>query len=94
MFGGLGRVIGVAAEKGGPTLIREFHCERGVVCLPKNAAVSLTKSPGGDLSTLLVVLSNETGHKEHHSRSNRSLGCQAASKKGPDIGVQKGSLTK
>lgn len=66
VFGGPGGVISVAAENGGPTIIREFHGKSGVGCLPENAEVSLTKSPGGDLGTLLVVLGRGTVHKEHH----------------------------
>ena len=66
IFGGPGLVIGVAAENGHPTMIREFHGNSGVGCLPENAEVSLTKSPGGDLSTLLVVLGKGTIEKEHH----------------------------
>jgi len=57
-------VIGAAAEKGGPSLIREFDGDSGVGCLPGNA--SLTESPGGDLSTLIVVSGHGTIHKQHH----------------------------
>ena len=66
VFGGPGGVISVGAESGGPTEIREFHGKSGVACLPENAEVSLAKSPGGDLSTLLVVLGRGTIHQEHH----------------------------
>jgi hypothetical protein len=66
IFGGPGPVIGVAAENGGPTEIREFHGKSGVGCLPENTEISLTRSPGGDLSTLLVVLGKGTIHREHH----------------------------
>jgi hypothetical protein len=59
-------VIGVAAENGGPTEIREFHGKSGVGCLPEKTEISLTRSPGGDLSTLLVVLGKGTIHREHH----------------------------
>jgi hypothetical protein len=52
-FGGPGPVIGVAVESGGPTLIREFHGDSGAGCVRENAEVSLTKRPGGDLSTFL-----------------------------------------
>jgi predicted nicotinamide N-methyase len=66
LFGGPGVVIAVAAENGGPTVVHEFHGKSGVGCLAANAEVSLTKSPGGDLSTLLVVLGKGTIHREHH----------------------------
>jgi hypothetical protein len=66
IFGGPGLVIGVAVGNGNPTMIGEFHGNSGVGCLPENAEVSLTKSPGGDLSTLLVVLGKGTIEKEHH----------------------------
>jgi len=69
VFGGPGGVIGVAAENGGPTEIREFHGKSAAGCLPDNTKVTLTKSPGGDLSTLLVVLGTGTIHKEHHRQS-------------------------
>jgi hypothetical protein len=66
VFGGPGGVIGVAAENGGPTVIREFHGKSGVGCLSEDAEVTLTRSPGGDLGTLLVVLGKGTIHREHH----------------------------
>jgi hypothetical protein len=66
VFGGPGGVIGVAAENGDPTVIHEFHGKSGVGCLPQGSEVSLTRSPGGDLSTLLVVLGRGTIHQEHH----------------------------
>jgi hypothetical protein len=66
IFGGPGPVIEVAAKNGGPTEIREFHGRSGVGCLPEKTEISLVKSPGGDLSTLLIVLGRGTIHREHH----------------------------
>jgi len=71
VFGGPGGVIGIAARNGGPTEIREFHGKSTAGCLPNNTEVTLTKSPGGDFSTLLVVLGAGTIHKEHHGQSRR-----------------------
>ena len=69
VFGGPGGVITIAAENGGPTEIREFHGKSTAGCLPDNSEVTLTKSPSGDLGTLLVVLGTGTIHKEHHRQS-------------------------
>ena len=60
IFGGPGPVIGVAAENGGPTEIREFHGKSASGCLLDKSEVSLVRSPGGELSTLLEVLAR--GH--------------------------------
>jgi len=69
VFGGPGGVIGIAAENGSPTEIREFRGKSMAGCLPDNTEITLMKSPGGDLSTLLVVLGTGTIHKEHHRQS-------------------------
>jgi hypothetical protein len=59
-------VIVVTAKDGASTEIHEFGGESSLGCLPDATGVSLTKSPGGDLGTLLVVLGKGTIHKEHH----------------------------
>jgi hypothetical protein len=66
IFGGPGGVIGIAAENGGPTVVHEFDGKSGVGCLPDGTEVTLAKSPGGDLGTLLVILGRGTIHREHH----------------------------
>jgi hypothetical protein len=66
IFGGPGGVIGIAAENGGPTVVHEFHGKSEAGCLPDGAEVTLAKSPGGDLGTLLVILGRGTIRKEHH----------------------------
>jgi hypothetical protein len=66
VFGGPGGIIDVAAKDGGPTEIREFHGKSGVGCLAEHAEVSLARSPGGDLGTLLIILGRGTIHREHH----------------------------
>jgi hypothetical protein len=59
-------VIAVAAMDGNQTEIREFAGESSLGCLAAGSGVSLTKSPGGDLGTLLVVLGTGTIHDDHH----------------------------
>jgi len=59
-----GTVIEVAAENGGPTEICEFHGKSKSGCLPDASAVSLVRSPGGQLSTLLIVLGQGTIRSE------------------------------
>ncbi|HTB46297.1 MAG TPA: hypothetical protein VK741_21930 [Acetobacteraceae bacterium] len=61
-----GELFSATATNGGPTEIREFHSKSPVGCLAANSEVSLTRSPGGPLSTLLVVLAQGTIHEEHH----------------------------
>lgn len=61
-----GELFSATAKNGGPTEIHEFHGKSPVGCLAANTEVSLTRSPGGPLSTLLVVLAHGTIHEEHH----------------------------
>ena len=58
-------VIFAVAQNGGPTEIREFEGKSSLGCLPDHSELSLTKSPGGPLGTLLVVLGQGTIHEEH-----------------------------
>jgi hypothetical protein len=61
-----GELFSATAKNGGPTEIREFHSKSPVGCLAANTEVSLTRSPGGPLGTLLVVLGQGTIHEEHY----------------------------
>ena len=59
-------IIVALAEEGGPTEIRQFSGESSLGCLAAETGVSLTRSPGGPLGTLLVVLGTGTIHRDHH----------------------------
>ncbi len=59
-----GGVIEVAARNGSPTDIREFHGKSASGCLPEESMVSLVRSPGGELGTLLIVLGQGTIRKD------------------------------
>lgn len=53
-------VISVQASDPAGTEIREFHGTSAVGCVPDGAQLTLVKSPGGDLSTLLIVVATGT----------------------------------
>jgi len=53
-------VISVHASDPEGTDIREFHGRSAIGCLPAGTQISLVKSPGGDLSTLLIVVATGT----------------------------------
>jgi hypothetical protein len=53
-------VIGVEASDPNGTEVCEFHGKSAVGCIPQGVEVSLVKSPGGDLGTLLIVLASGT----------------------------------
>jgi hypothetical protein len=53
-------VIGVEAGDPAGTEVCEFHGKSAVGCVPQGTGVSLVKSPGGDLGTLLIVLGTGT----------------------------------
>jgi hypothetical protein len=55
-------IIAVQASDPASTEIREFHGKSSVGCLPDGAGIALVKNPGGDLSTLLIVLAKGTLH--------------------------------
>ncbi len=59
-------VIGVAASDPAGTEIREFHGASAVGCIPDGTGVALVKNPGGDLSTLLIVLGTGTVKRADH----------------------------
>ena len=49
-------VISVQTSDPAGTEICEFHGQSALGCLPDGTQITLVKSPGGDLSTLLIVL--------------------------------------
>jgi len=49
-------MISVGASDPAGTEIREFHGTSAIGCIPDETDVSLVKTPGGKLGTLLVVL--------------------------------------
>jgi hypothetical protein len=49
-------MISVGASDPAGTEIREFHGTSPIGCIPDETDVSLVKTPGGKLGTLLVVL--------------------------------------
>ncbi len=59
-------VIGVSASDPAGTEIREFHGTSTVGCIPDGTKISLVKSPGGDLGTLLIVLGTGTVKQHGH----------------------------
>ena len=58
-------VIGVEASDPKGTEVCEFHGKSAVGCVPQGVGVSLVKSPGGDLGTLLIVLASGTVQSAH-----------------------------
>ena len=57
-------VISVGATDAAGSKIYEFSAKSAVGCLPDKMEISLLKTPGGRLGTLLVVLGTGTIH--HH----------------------------
>ncbi len=57
-------VISVSAKNPGGSNIHEFSGLSAVGCLPEKMHISLTKTPGGELGTLLIVLGSGIIH--HH----------------------------
>ena len=53
-------VISVEASDPAGIEISEFHGTSAIGCVPDGTGVSLVKSPGGDLGTLLIVLATGT----------------------------------
>jgi hypothetical protein len=58
-------IIAVTARNEETTEIHEFSGESSLGCLPHNTQISLTRSPGGLLGTLLIVLAKGMIHEEH-----------------------------
>jgi hypothetical protein len=59
-------VIAISAPDGGTIEVHELSGESSLGCLPDKTGISLTRSPGGALGTLLVVMGTGTIHQEHH----------------------------
>jgi hypothetical protein len=57
-------VIAVTANGGASTAIHEFEGSSSLGCLADGSDITLTRSPGGPLGTLLVVLGKGTIHEE------------------------------
>jgi hypothetical protein len=55
------------AKHGVATKIHEFDGESSLGCLADHSEVALTKSPGGPLGTLLVVMAKGIIHREYQS---------------------------
>ena len=53
-------IISVGADGTGPRTIHEFEGTSSLGCLPNGTGVSLVRTPGGKLGTLLEVLGNGT----------------------------------
>ena len=58
-------VLTVEASDPAGTEIREFHGTSAIGCLADGTGLSLVKSPGGDLGTLLIVLATGTLKEAH-----------------------------
>jgi hypothetical protein len=56
-------MISVGASDPDGTEICEFHGKSSIGCIPKGGDITLVKSPGGQLGTLLVVLGKGTVHE-------------------------------
>ena len=59
-------VIFVIAQDGASTEIHDFEGTSSLGCLADKSDITLTRSPGGPLGTLLVVLGKGTIHGEHY----------------------------
>jgi hypothetical protein len=58
-------VISVEASEPAGTEINEFHGKSEIGCVPNDTWLSLVKSPGGDLGSLLIVLATGTLNSQH-----------------------------
>jgi hypothetical protein len=56
-------MIAVGANDPAGTEIREFHGKSAIGCIPDGADLTLGKSPGGDLGTLLIVIGKGKVHR-------------------------------
>jgi len=59
-------VIAVSANGGASTAIHEFEGTSSLGCLADKSDITLTRSPGGPLGTLLVVIGMGTIHEERY----------------------------
>ena len=56
-------MISVGASDPDGTEIREFHGKSAIGCIPNGADLTLVRSPGGPLGTLLVVIGKGKVHR-------------------------------
>lgn len=59
-------VIAVTANGGASTVIHEFEGTSSLGCLADKSDITLTRSPGGPLGTLLIVVGKGTIHGERY----------------------------
>ncbi len=59
-------LISVMAGGGASTEIHGFHGTSSLGCLADKSDITLTRSPGGPLGTLLVVLGKGTIHEQRY----------------------------
>lgn len=59
-------LIAISAAGGAGKTVHEFHGTSSLGSLSNGAEISLTRSPGGELGTLLEVLGTGTVHEERH----------------------------
>jgi hypothetical protein len=58
-------MITVAASGAAGSEIREFQGKSAIGCIPDGGDLTLVKSPGGDLGTLLIVLGKGQVHQSN-----------------------------
>ena len=59
-------VIAVTANGGASTVVHEFEGTSSLGCLGDKSEIALTRSPGGPLGTLLIVVGKGTIHEERY----------------------------
>jgi hypothetical protein len=59
-------LISVTASGGTPLEVKEFKGTSSLGCVADNSDITLTRSPGGPLGTLLVVLGKGTIHEQKY----------------------------
>jgi hypothetical protein len=59
-------VISITANGGSSTEVKNFSGASSLGCLDDGSDITLTRSPGGPLGTLLVVLGKGTIHEERY----------------------------
>jgi hypothetical protein len=57
-------LISIAAKDGKDIEVHEFHGTSSLGALTDGAEISLTRSPGGEIGSLLIVLGRGTVHEE------------------------------
>ena len=59
-------IISAGADDGQDTVIREFHGDSATGPLADKSEISLIRTPGGQLGTLLIVLGRGEVHQDKH----------------------------